>query len=64
VSHLGPAVASLVHLRTLLGDGSWRADAERLLAGVKATRAANSTELWRDTIAVESYRAGSARSPT
>lgn len=56
VSHLGPAVASLVHLRALLGDGSWRADAERLLAGVKATRAANSTELWRDTIAVEAYQ--------
>jgi hypothetical protein len=56
VSHLGPAVASLVRLRALLGDGSWRTDAERLLVGVKATRAANSTELWRDTIAVEAYR--------
>jgi hypothetical protein len=56
VSHLGPAVASLVSLRALLGDGSWRADAERLLAEVKNTRAANSVELWRDTLAVEAYR--------
>ncbi|MFD0663626.1 DUF5624 domain-containing protein [Thermocatellispora tengchongensis] len=56
VSHLGPAVASLVGLRTLLGDGSWQADAERLLIEVKAARAANSARLWRDTIAVEAYR--------
>jgi Domain of unknown function (DUF5624) len=55
VSHLGPAVASLVALRAL-GASSWRADAERLLAEVKATRAANGVELWRDTIAVEAYR--------
>ena len=56
VSHLGPAVASLVHLRTRLGDSTWRVDAERLLAEVKNARAANSTELWRDQIRVEAYR--------
>lgn len=56
VSHLGPAVASLVNLRTALGDGAWRADAERLLAEVKNTRAANNVELWRDHIQVEAYR--------
>ncbi|SEP37811.1 DUF5624 domain-containing protein [Amycolatopsis saalfeldensis] len=56
ISHLGPAVASLVNLRALLGDGSWRAHAERLLAEVKNTRAVNSVELWRDTIAVDAYR--------
>ncbi|MFI6297161.1 DUF5624 domain-containing protein [Nonomuraea sp. NPDC050790] len=55
VSHLGPAVASLVRLRAL-GEASWRESAERLLAEVKATRAANSTELWRDQVAVEAYR--------
>jgi hypothetical protein len=54
VSHLGPAVASLVRLRGL-GE-EWREEAERLLAEVKATRAANSAELWRDRIAVEAYR--------
>lgn len=54
VSHLGPAVASLVRLRSL-GE-EWREEAERLLAGVKATRAANSPELWSERIAVEAYR--------
>jgi hypothetical protein len=56
VSHLGPAVASLVYLRTELDDASWRGDAERLLAEVNSSRAANSVELWRDRIAVEAYR--------
>ncbi|GAA3509819.1 hypothetical protein FHR32_007107 [Streptosporangium album] len=55
ISHLGPAVASLVRLRDL-GEVSWREDAKRLLTEVKATRAANNTELWRDRIAVEAYR--------
>ncbi|HEY0449242.1 DUF5624 domain-containing protein [Actinophytocola sp.] len=55
VSHLGPALATLVTVRAM-GDGSWRPDAERLLAEVKAARTANSVELWRDTIAVEAYR--------
>src|SRR5258708_3895807 len=56
ISHLGPALASLVQLRALRGDGSWQADGQRLLAKVEAARAANSVELWRDTIAVEAYR--------
>ncbi|MFC5824598.1 DUF5624 domain-containing protein [Nonomuraea insulae] len=55
ISHLGPAVASLVRLREL-GEESWRKSAERLLAEVKAARAANGIELWRDRIAVEAYR--------
>jgi len=56
VSHLGPAVASLVHMRTCLGDDGWRADAERLLAETKNSRAANTCALWRDQIRVEAYR--------
>jgi hypothetical protein len=56
VSHLGPAVASLVHLRTRLGDDVWRPDAERLLAEVCNSRTANSAELWRDLIQVEAFR--------
>jgi hypothetical protein len=56
ISHLGPAVATLVRLRGMLGDGSWQADAKRLLAEVKATRLANGIELWRDRISVEAYR--------
>jgi hypothetical protein len=40
----------------MLGNGSWQADAARLLAEVEKTRIANSVELWRDQIAVEAYR--------
>ncbi|MTD59593.1 DUF5624 domain-containing protein [Amycolatopsis pithecellobii] len=56
ISHLGPAVASLVGLKEKYDDDRWRTEAERLLAQVERARAANSGELWRDTIAVEAYR--------
>ena len=56
ISHLGPAVASLVAIRTLLGDGSWQVDAERLLAEVETTRVTNSPKLWQKTIAVGAHR--------
>ena len=56
VSHLGPALATLVQLREKYGDAGWRAEAERLLREVERSRAANSVELWRETIAVEAYR--------
>jgi hypothetical protein len=56
ISHLGPALASLVQIRALRGDDSWQADGRRLLAQVEVARAANSVELWRDTINVEAYR--------
>jgi hypothetical protein len=56
VSHLAPALATLVQLRTRYQDNSWHAEAERLLREVENTRAANSVELWRDTIAVEAYQ--------
>ncbi|MFG2372281.1 DUF5624 domain-containing protein [Streptomyces sp. NPDC048504] len=56
VSHLGPAVATLVQLREKHADFGWRAEAERLLREVERSRAANSAELWRETIAVEAYR--------
>ncbi|HEY0576710.1 MAG TPA: DUF5624 domain-containing protein [Pseudonocardia sp.] len=56
ISHLPPALASLVNIRALRGDGSWREDGERLLGQVETARAANSVELWRDTIAVQAYQ--------
>ncbi len=57
ISHLGVAVASLVNMRCEQPDGSlWRSDAERLSEVTKSARKANSMELWRDHIAVESYR--------
>lgn len=55
VSHLGPALATLVRLRELGEANCWRQDAERLLSATKAARAANSTELWRDRIAVRAF---------
>jgi hypothetical protein len=53
VSHVGPALATLVHLRSL-GRG-WQGEAKRLLAQLDASRAANSAALWRDRIQVPAY---------
>jgi Domain of unknown function (DUF5624) len=53
VSHVGPALATLVSLRSLGED--WRADATRLLARVEAARGSNSAGLWRDRIQVPAY---------
>ncbi|SET14529.1 DUF5624 domain-containing protein [Variovorax sp. OV084] len=57
VSHLGPALASLVRLRELDPEGTlWRSETERLLAATVAAREANSVALWCDDIAVPAYR--------
>ena len=56
ISHLGPALATLVRLRELgTSRDEWRAEAERLLASTRLARAANSEALWRDQIAVVAY---------
>jgi hypothetical protein len=57
ISHLGPALASIVNIHALDPAGDlWRRDAERLAAATRTARAANSPRLWRDQIAVEAYR--------
>ncbi len=57
VSHLGPALASLVNMHAIDASSAlWRSDAERLLHAAQGARRANSEELWRDQIAVEAYR--------
>jgi hypothetical protein len=57
VSHLGPALATLVNMHALdPASDLWRKDAERLLTATATARAANSPGLWRDKIAVEAYR--------
>jgi hypothetical protein len=61
ISHLGPALATLARMREHDEASGWRSDAERLLAATKATRAANSTELWVERIAVRAF-AGRERS--
>ncbi len=55
ISHLGPALATLVALREADQSSPWQADAEQLLAVTKAARAANSVELWRERIAVRAF---------
>jgi hypothetical protein len=56
ISHLPPAVSSLVKMRALDPDGTlWRREAARLLQATETARKANSAALWRDVIAVEAY---------
>src|SRR5258705_7819412 len=62
VSHLGPALASLMHIRAHGSNGDfWRNEASRLLEATSAARAANSIGLWRDVIAGAAYRGREAR---
>jgi Domain of unknown function (DUF5624) len=57
ISHLGPALATLVNMYRLDPFSElWRKDAERLLTATEVARRANSIEMWRDGIAVEAYR--------
>jgi len=56
LSHLGPAVASLVSLRERAGDDTWRAQAQRLISATQRARAVNTVALWREIIAVEAFR--------
>lgn len=61
VSHLPLALAYLAQMREIAPQSeTWRDDALNLLAHARATREANSLELWRDEIAVVSLR-GSER---
>lgn len=57
VSHLAPALASLVQIYAADPSGvTWRSEAKRLLAATEKAGSANSIELWRDKIRVEAYR--------
>ena len=56
ISHLPPAISSLVQMRALDASGRiWRREATRLLQATQQARAANSVDLWREVIAVEAY---------
>jgi hypothetical protein len=46
VSHLGPAIASLVVLAEAGRGPQWKSDAARLLKGIEEVRSVNSVELW------------------
>jgi hypothetical protein len=57
ISHLGPAMGSLVNMRAMAPKSElWRNDIHRLTEAVTKARAANSVDVWRDRIAVEAYR--------
>ena len=55
ISHLGPAVATLARLKEQDPTGAWRDDARELLDATRDARAVNSTQLWRDEIAVGAF---------
>jgi len=61
ISHLGPAIASLVRLNELGREDLWHSDAERLLHDVELVRAANSVELWSGAIGVTAFVGREAR---
>lgn len=46
ISHLAPAIASLVVLAEAGQEAEWRHDADRLVAGIAGAKAANRIELW------------------
>ncbi len=56
VSHLGPAMASIVKMRTMDSNSEWRIEAQRMLTATKNARGANSVSLWTDKIQVEAYQ--------
>ncbi|KFH41994.1 Thrombospondin-type laminin G domain and EAR repeat-containing protein-like protein [Hapsidospora chrysogenum ATCC 11550] len=57
VSHLAPAVASLAEIAGFTPNSTvWRASAEALLNATKAAKGANSESLWREKLAVETYK--------
>jgi Domain of unknown function (DUF5624) len=55
ISHLGPAVATVVLLNQLAPQGTWRDDARRLLDACRSARTANSVSLWEREIAVPAF---------
>lgn len=62
ISHLPPAVASVLRLHQLDPQGSlWRTEALRLLHGTRAAREANSLDLWTERIAVPAWRGREAQ---
>src|SRR5260370_9458956 len=64
VSHLGPALATLVNMHAIDPSSElWRKDAERLLAAVVMARAANAEEVWRERIAGEADKGREKTNP-
>ncbi|UKZ55840.1 hypothetical protein TrVGV298_009664 [Trichoderma virens] len=57
VSHLGPALASLIQIRDNgAPDEVWQKQAQNLLEKTRASQKVNSTTLWKDHIQVEAFQ--------
>lgn len=57
VSHLGPALASLIQIRDNgAPDAVWQEQAQNLLEKTRASKNVNSTALWKDFIQVEAFQ--------
>lgn len=55
ISHLGPALASLINIATI-DETKWKVGAEDLLSKILETRRANSVSLWRDELQVTAFK--------
>jgi len=55
ISHLGPALASIVRLNELGLDSAWREDAQRQLEHLVAARRSHTPEFWTSELKSESY---------
>lgn len=57
VSHLGPAMATIIKIRELEpASPTWKTEAQRMLAATRLARSANSLDLWVNKIQAEAYR--------
>ncbi|KIX97186.1 uncharacterized protein Z520_07300 [Fonsecaea multimorphosa CBS 102226] len=54
ISHLGPALASLVKMATL-DTRMWRTESEKLLSRISEVHKVNSVSLWRDELKVAAF---------
>ncbi|OQV07206.1 hypothetical protein CLAIMM_11672 [Cladophialophora immunda] len=54
ISHLGPALASLVKMATL-DTQMWRTETEKLLSRIAEVQRVNSVSLWRDELKVAAF---------
>lgn len=57
ISHIGPALGSLVQIHTANPNSDeWKTEAQTLLESIKMVKDANSTSLWRDKIRTAAYK--------
>ncbi|KRE23365.1 DUF5624 domain-containing protein [Agromyces sp. Soil535] len=55
ISHLGPAIASIVAISLRGEDELWRRDAQRLIDDTRRVRAADGTQLWQESLEITAF---------